>query len=164
MRRIYGLVAAVFILCPAALSAQAGDAARLHRMINAHRDRIGCAPLAWHAPSAGVAMRRSADMHEHGYFDHVSPDGRTVFDELREAGVEARSMAENIALTQAGSSSALELWLESPPHRRNIDDCALLAVRAGLWTQILLAQPRRVIPSRPSVAEDPGVDPAIPRR
>lgn len=112
-------------------------------------------PLSWHAPSAAVAEARSADMIERGYFDHVTPDGHTVFDQLRDAGIAARgSIAENIALTQAGPSAALELWRDSPPHRKNLDNCAFthegIGERGGVWTQILLDQPKPV--SRPAAS------------
>lgn len=168
MRRIGRVVMMAVVLCPASLAGQTGQAARLHKMINQHRERVGCTPLAWHAPSAEIAAARSADMHERRYFDHVTPEGRDVFDDLGDAGIQAwGSVAENIALTQAGPSSVLELWLESRPHRRNIDNCAFtheaLGERAGLWTQILLAQPKRANPVRPPLAKDPPSAPATPR-
>jgi uncharacterized protein YkwD len=156
------------LLFPAAGAAQSGQAARLHDMINSHREEIGCTPLAWHGIAATVAAARSADMHERRYFDHVAPDGRNVFHELADAGIAARgSIAENIALTQAGPSSVMELWIESPPHRRNIDDCAFtheaLAVRAGLWTQILLDRPMAATSLARPVAADSPSDRATPR-
>lgn len=132
---------------PAAVVGQSGPEARLHGIVNDHRDMAACPPLAWHGPSAEVAEERSADMVRRGYFDHRAPDGRSVFDEIAEAGIEAHgSIAENIALTQAGPSSVMELWRESAPHRRNLDNCSFthhgLGEREGVWTQILLAQPK----------------------
>lgn len=125
----------------------AGPEAALHRLVNQHRATVGCKALEWHPPTAAVAEARSADMVARGYFDHVTPDGRTVFDEVAAAGIEAwGSIAENIALTQAGAASALELWTDSRPHRRNLENCSFthegLGQRAGVWTQILLAQPK----------------------
>jgi len=139
-----------------------GSEARLHDLVNAHRERAGCPPLLWHAPSAAVAEARSADMIARGYFDHVTPDGRTVFDELADAGIGAWGrMAENIALTQAGPASALELWRDSPPHRRNLDTCSFthhgIGERGGAWTQILVAGPKPL--NRPA---DPPADPSAP--
>ena len=152
------LVAAMLVLLlPAPGTAQQGEPARLHRMLNAHRSEIGCLPLAWHEGAARVAADRSADMHARAYFDHVTPDGDDVFDKLAEDGIAAwGSMAENIALTQAGASSVAELWLESPPHRRNVENCSFthhgLGERGGYWTQILLAQPK----GRRPVSRDAG--------
>ncbi len=132
---------------PAAATAQSGTEARLHELVNRHRAAAGCPSLIWHEPSAVVAEERSADMVRQRYFDHRTPDGRTVFDEIAEAGIEARgSIAENIALTPAGPRSVMELWRESSPHRRNLDDCSFthhgLGEREGVWTQILLARPK----------------------
>lgn len=136
---------------PAAEDAAArGPEARLHALVNRRREAIGCRPLSWHAPSAVVAEQRSSDMIERRYFDHVTPDGRTVFDQVADAGIEAwGSIAENIALTQAGAPSVLEMWRDSPSHRRNLDNCSFthhgLGERGGVWTQILLAHPRRSV-------------------
>ncbi|MGD8494555.1 MAG: CAP domain-containing protein [Gemmatimonadales bacterium] len=131
---------------PAQDAAPTGAEARLHELVNRHRRNYGCPPLDWYAPAAAVAEHRAADMIERRYFDHVTPDGHDVFDELREAGIRARKTAENIALTQAGASAAFELWRDSPPHRLNLDDCAFtdeaIGERGGVWVQILLERPR----------------------
>jgi len=156
--RVGALVAAILAMAylapaaPAAAQTPGAPEARLHELVNRHREAIGCLPLHWHEPSAVVAEGRSADMIARRYFDHVAPDGRTVFDEVAAAGIEAwGSIAENIALTQAGASSVLELWRDSRPHRRSLDNCAFthqgLGERGGVWTQILLAQPKRTTPS-----------------
>lgn len=144
------LAAALLLLLPATSPAQnavpAGPEARLHERVNLHRRTYGCLPLDWYAPAAPVAEHRAADMIERRYFDHVTPDGHDVFDELRSAGIRSRKTAENIALTQAGASAAFELWRDSPPHRLNLDDCAFtheaIGQRGGVWVQILLERPR----------------------
>jgi len=143
------------VAAPVEASPSPGPEARLHALVNRRRSRVGCLPLAWYGPAAAVAEARSADMIARRYFDHVTPDGHTVFDELKDAGIAARgSIAENIALTQAGAPAALELWRDSPPHRKNVDNCAFthegIGERGGVWTQILLDQPKPV--SRPAAS------------
>ena len=150
---------------PAAAQTPSGPEARLHELVNRHRESIGCLPLRWHEPSAAVAEARSADMIRRRYFDHVAPDGRTVFDEVAAAGIQAwGSIAENIALTQAGAPSVIELWRDSRPHRRNLDNCAFthhgLGERGGVWTQLFLAQPKRAAPDTALSRSEP----ASPRR
>ena len=135
------------LVLPGRAAAQSGAEARLHELVNRHRDAALCPPLAWHRPSAAIAEERSEDMVRRRYFDHRTPDGRSVFDLLAGAGIEAHgSIAENIALTGAGPSSVMELWRESPPHRRNLDNCSFthhgLGEHDGVWTQILIAQPK----------------------
>lgn len=153
------------VTAPAAAQTPGGPEARLHELVNRHRASVGCLPLSWHDAAASVAEARSADMIARRYFDHVTPDGRDVFDQLADAGVEAwGSTAENIALTQAGAPSALEMWRDSPSHRRSLHNCSYthhgLGERGGVWTQILLAHPKPPAP-------DSGLsrsEPASPRR
>jgi uncharacterized protein YkwD len=85
-------------------------------------------------------------MVDRRYFDHFSPEGDSFVERLAAAGVEYRgAAAENLALSPAGPSSAMELWLESPPHRKNLEYCSYthqgIGVARGAWTQILLAHP-----------------------
>ncbi len=148
MRRITGILVGLLLSTGAPSYGQSGEVGRLHRMINQHRERIGCKAFEWHAEASVIARSRSADMYRRNYFDHETPDGRTFIHELEDAGIEAwGSVAENIALTQAGPASVLELWLDSRPHRRNLESCTYthqaLGETAGYWTQILIAQPKR---------------------
>jgi len=171
MRRVSLALAGLALLAVPAVPSRGaaqtpvGPEARLHDLVNRHREAIGCLPLRWHARSAAVAEGRSADMIDRRYFDHVTPDGRDVFDLLADAGVEAwGSIAENIALTQAGAPSAMEMWRDSPPHRRSLDNCSYthhgLGERGGVWTQILLAHPKRPVPDSTFSRSEP----ASPRR
>ena len=162
---IRGVIVALALATPAAAQTPPAPEARLHALVNGHREAAGCLPLRWHEPSAVVAEARSADMIARRYFDHVTPDGRTVLDEMADAGIAAwGSIAENIALTQVGAPAVLEMWRDSRPHRRNLDNCSYthhgLGERGGVWTQILVAHPKQVVPdtglSRP--------EPASPRR
>jgi uncharacterized protein YkwD len=115
-------------------------------MVNRHRESAGCHPLAWHEGTANVAEAHSEDMYRQDYFDHRAPDGTDVFRRLLEGGVTWHgSIAENIALTVRGPGTVLELWLDSPPHRRNVEDCAFTHHGLGLfrdrWTQVLIENP-----------------------
>lgn len=158
-------IATFAVAAPAAAQTPGAPEARLHELVNRHRASVGCLPLRWHATAASVAEARSADMIARRYFDHVTPDGRDVFDEFADAGLEAwGNTAENIALTQAGAPSAVEMWRDSPSHRRSLDNCAYthhgLGERGGVWTQILLAHPKRPVPDS-SLSRS---EPASPRR
>ncbi len=148
MRRSIHLVIWTLLLGSSAAYGQSGEIGRLHSMINAHRETVGCAPLAWHSGAAAIAQHRSDDMDRRNYFDHTTPDGRTFIQDLEDAGIDTwGSVGENIALTQAGAASAIELWVDSRPHRRNLENCSYthqaIGESSGFWTQILLAQPKR---------------------
>lgn len=147
MRHSIGPVICLLLVGSSVAYGQSGDKRRLHNLINMHREAIGCPSLAWHAGAAAVAQDRSTDMDNRNYFDHKSPEGRTFIQELRDARIETwGSMGENIALTQAGPASALELWVDSKPHRQNLENCAFthqaIGESSGFWTQILLQDPK----------------------
>ncbi len=149
MRRSFRMASWLMLVGSSAAYGQTGEPDHLHRLINTHRERIGCRPLVWHAAAAIVARHRSTDMDRRNYFDHETPEGDTFIQELEKAGIDTwSSVGENIALTQAGPTSVLELWLDSRPHRRNLENCAYtheaIGESSGFWTQILLAHPKRV--------------------
>lgn len=123
-----------------------GELLEAHAMLNRHRDRVGCTPLQWHAPTARVAEEHSRDMATREYFDHISPDGSDPARRLLAGGVTWHGYSgENIARTPAGPRSAAELWLDSPPHRENVERCEFthhgIGGYDGRWTQILIQEP-----------------------
>jgi uncharacterized protein YkwD len=140
------------VLPPAAVSrpvAPAGPAQRelaeFATLANDHRRAIGCGALAWHDAAARLAQAHSEDMGRRGYFSHVDPEGRSPFDRMREAGVDFRRAAENIASGQATARLVLAGWISSPSHRANLENCALTHHGVGFdgrnWTHVLLTPP-----------------------
>jgi uncharacterized protein YkwD len=131
-----------------ASDAQPSDLAmarQVAELVNEHRVRVGCPALVWDQQAAHVAQAHSDDMWRRGYFSHISAGGRTVGVRLRSAGVDWRTVAENIAMGQSSARQAVDGWLSSEGHRRNIEDCSYrrtgVGVRAGLWTQIFFTPP-----------------------
>lgn len=120
--------------------------AELHRRVNEYRNVAGCPELRWHEAAARVAESHSRDMATRDYFDHVSPEGIDLQKRLLAGGVTWRgAIAENIALTARGPDVVIELWIDSPPHRENLDFCDFTYHGLGLhrdrWTQVLLERP-----------------------
>jgi uncharacterized protein YkwD len=119
---------------------QADFGTEVARLVNAHRARVGCAPLAWDAAAARAAQGHSDDMARRGYFSHVSPDGRNVGDRVRAAGAAWRAVAENIASGQPTPEVVVRGWLSSSGHRANIENCVYtrhgVGYRNGLWTHV----------------------------
>lgn len=140
-------------LLPVSARAQPADSSfvsqslsELHRLINVHRREVGCEDLKWHQATAEVAEAHSADMSRRNYFDHLTPEGADLSARLLAGGVTWHgSIAENIALTVRGPDVVMQLWLDSPPHRANIEDCAFTHHGLGLyrdrWTQVLVEHP-----------------------
>jgi uncharacterized protein YkwD len=141
------------LLLPSSSAAQSTDAAavpvalsQLHQRVNAYRLAAGCEVLQWHEPTARVAAAHSKDMATRDYFDHLTPEGTDLTHRLQAGGVSWRgSIAENIALTAQGPEVVIELWVDSPPHRANLENCIFthqgLGVFRDRWTQVLIERP-----------------------
>ncbi len=92
--------------------------------LNAARTGAGLTPLARDETLDDVARARAEDLVRRGYFSHVSPDGGTAFTELQSRGIRYGLAGENLARNTYPESNAarvaVEGWLASPGHRRNV--------------------------------------------
>ncbi|WP_051737555.1 CAP domain-containing protein [Pseudonocardia halophobica] len=118
----------------------AGPVADVVALTNRARAAAGCGALTPDARITRAAQGHSDDMAAQDYFDHDSPDGRGFADRIAAAGYPSPG-AENIAMGQRTPAAVVEAWLNSPGHRRNIEDCSLTTIGVGLaidgyyWTQ-----------------------------
>jgi len=131
---------------PADESAVSQALSELHGLVNIQRRAAGCEALQWHEATARVAEAHSADMASRDFFDHLTPEGTDLTRRLLAGGVRWRgSIAENIALTVQGPEIVIQLWMDSPPHRANLEDCVFthqgLGVFRDRWTQVLIERP-----------------------
>ena len=80
-------------------------------------------PLKWDPRLAAAAMAHSVTMAKRNYFSHVDPDGESPVERFYKAGIQWRSMGENIArdssVAQAESAFMNEPRFQ-PNHRGNI--------------------------------------------
>jgi uncharacterized protein YkwD len=78
--------------------------------------------LREHAELSAVARSHSEDMARRGYFAHISPGGRGPADRVRSKGISYTRVAENIQVNNSDDpvTTAVEEWVNSPGHRRNI--------------------------------------------
>jgi uncharacterized protein YkwD len=93
--------------------------------VNAARAAAGRAPLASRPSLAAAARAHSADMVDRRYFAHDSPEGEGPADRARRAGYMRHAGSWRIGevlLWSRGepltAARAVEMWLESPSHRR----------------------------------------------
>jgi len=115
---------------------------QIHDMINVERVRAGFAALEWSDHLWDIARSHSEDMALRSYFDHTSPEGQGLADRYRDAGFPmSRGGAENIFTCSLASTMwytngrltstdyysqdelavlAVEGWMNSPGHRKNI--------------------------------------------
>jgi uncharacterized protein YkwD len=150
------------VLTPGAAFAQdfdpAGEQSMLVR-INAMRASQSLAPLVRDRGLDGAARTHCADMASEGALSHVSETTGTPADRVRNAGVSATTIAENVALHRS-TDEAHQALLASDAHRANmlgpdIDHVGLAALRTerGVFvTQVFAA----IAPAPPPpVAEAP---------
>jgi uncharacterized protein YkwD len=106
-----------------ATSVQALDAGVLTRL-NEIRAAHGLVPLKLNAALTTAALGHSSEMLADGYFAHESHDGAPFWKRLgRYTGPGGGWTAgENLLWSSPGveAGKALELWMGSPEHRRNI--------------------------------------------
>jgi uncharacterized protein YkwD len=92
--------------------------------INAERQAQGLAPLVHDEQLATVAQAHAQDMVARDYFDHVTPEGKTLRDRLRERGLELNWVGENIQRNTEPAEetvqTAIDWFMGSKPHRNNI--------------------------------------------
>jgi uncharacterized protein YkwD len=92
---------------------------------NAERLRRRAQPLAADSTLFAIARERAVEMAASGYFSH-SVGGQTSFAEMRSRGFQFSAAAENIAMNTMAASqattTAMESFLSSSSHARNLLD------------------------------------------
>ncbi|AQZ66890.1 Transporter [[Actinomadura] parvosata subsp. kistnae] len=119
-----------------------GMASQVVTLTNAARARRGCGPLRVDSALMRSARTHSLEMARTGRLSHNSPDGASPWDRMERAGYRWGA-AENIGAGYGTAQEAVDGWLDSPDHRRNILDCGLKAIGVGVasgpggpwWTQ-----------------------------
>jgi uncharacterized protein YkwD len=78
-----------------------------------------------------AAQRHTEDMAARNRLDHSGSDGSSLRDRVQRAGYSFAKVSENLAAGQATAAAAVQTWLDSPPHRRNLLDPDLRHVGIG---------------------------------
>jgi uncharacterized protein YkwD len=115
---VFGIAQAASAACP--LPGNAGDlTAGVAQGVNAQRQARGLPPLVVSQRLAQAAQAHACDMAENGIRSHTGSGGRTFARRYRGSGG-CGSGGENIAWGMRSPGSAIEWWMNSPPHRANI--------------------------------------------
>ena len=133
-------ICAAFSICTVvmmALDVVAGFAARADDSVTAmysglNRLRQTCGVIADDPRLELAAQRHADDMLKSGVNGHVGSDGSSPRVRIKDAGYTRAGRTGEIVLWGTGSSvtpsEALDLWMQSPPHRDIILNCAFTAV------------------------------------
>ncbi|MGI9037716.1 MAG: CAP domain-containing protein [Gemmatimonadota bacterium] len=112
------------------------------QLMNQHRAMQGCEKLVWRQDVADVAAAHSEDMIARGYFAHTNPDGKGPGARLSAARIANTAWGENLARGTTDAGTVLDLWLNSPGHRANIEQCSFTQHGVGLvadhWTHVFI--------------------------
>ena len=91
----------------------------LFERVNIYRKSCGLRKLKWNDDMAKIADRHSSSMAANSKFSHKGFNGRV--NALRGRGI--LTVSENLAYYRGGANSAsvaLQLWIESPDHYKNL--------------------------------------------
>jgi len=111
----------------------------IHERVNEARQARDLEPIGFDRDLREIARSHSADMAEHGYFSHTGRNGSTLehryerFDyrcRVPSDGLQYKTGGENLFTMQspaerqpeAVADRAIQGWLDSPAHRRNLLD------------------------------------------
>jgi uncharacterized protein YkwD len=108
---------------------------RVEQLVNDARRAEGLRALAPMDVLAEIARAHSRDMAHHDYLGHEDRQGHGPDWRVRQRGVRYRTVAENVAENQGWrdpAKRAVDDWLGSRGHRRNIMDRALTHAGVGV--------------------------------
>jgi uncharacterized protein YkwD len=97
-----------------------GDAKQILDVTNMIRKRHQLSVMKWNDKASHVAFLHSKDMKEQQYFAHVSPTTGELKDRLKRGEVSYKAAGENIAYNYVDGIAAVEAWMNSEGHRKNM--------------------------------------------
>lgn len=121
------------------------EAEAVLKLVNAERSKQGLKPLSLSGKLTNIAVMKSKDMAEKGYFDHTSPTYGSPFQMLQDFGVHYNAAGENIAAGQRSPEEVMNSWMNSSGHRANILNANFTEIGIGYfkggsygtyWTQL----------------------------
>jgi len=90
--------------------------------LNRERAAAGRPPLVVDARLAEAAQLHAVDMLSRRFYDHTTPEGRSLSTRVTDSGYRFRWAAENIAKGVFDPDEVVRRWMLSSGHRRNILD------------------------------------------
>lgn len=110
--------------------------ARVLSRVNDIREENGLVRLEPLPALSRIARNYSRRMSEEDFVGHTDPQGKGLDDRLLDAGMSFRTIAENIAQSTNmpdPAEAAVEGWMESEGHRRNILNEEFIQTGVGIW-------------------------------
>ncbi|QGZ47527.1 hypothetical protein GPZ77_03190 [Streptomyces sp. QHH-9511] len=101
-------------------------------LANTEREKSGCGPLRPDTRLRKSAQKHADDMAGRDFYAHESPEGRDAGDRITAAGYSWSAWAENIHRGPKTPRKAMEDWMKSAGHRRNVLNCAFEDIGVGV--------------------------------
>lgn len=92
----------------------------LVELVNRSRQSLGLPTLKENPKLDQAAYLKAKDMLEKGYFSHQSPDGKFVWDLIKNVGYTYQVAGENLAIGFLESEQVHSAWINSSLHKANI--------------------------------------------
>ncbi len=110
--------------------------------VNTLRADAGQGSLTYSAHLEALAQTHADDMSSKGFFSHTGSDGSQLGDRARRVGYGFCFVAENIAKGQRSVAEALQGWIESRGHLRNMLDhrateMGMAQAPGAIWVMVL---------------------------
>ena len=126
----------------AALATPVFANAEARQIVNELRSENGVRAIAYSPRLERAAQRHATDMARGNFFSHTGRNGSSVGDRARAAGYKWCYVAENIAQGQTSLTSAMNAWVNSRGHRRNImnrkaREFAVAKAPGNFWVMVL---------------------------
>ena len=100
--------------------------------VNAERATAGALPFTLDPRLNAAAQSHAEDMLARSYYGHESPEGTRPRDRIQAKGYRPEMVAENIARGALSVGDAVDGWLRSRDHRRNLLHPRLTEMGIGL--------------------------------
>ncbi|HKL99424.1 MAG TPA: CAP domain-containing protein [Mobilitalea sp.] len=104
-------------------------------LTNSIRARNNLPLLTWSSSAARASEKHSISMAENNFFSHISPNGKSPGDRLREAGISYRNIGENIIAGYGTAILSSHSWFNSHDHRSNILNSEYKSLGVGFTYQ-----------------------------
>jgi uncharacterized protein YkwD len=95
------------------------DEKMILKLINAEREKAGLEPLTPDPKLNRAARSHSLNMAKQSTLAHEL-DGKSAADRIKDCGYRLRTYGENCGVGSRTPAQAVQMWMNSPPHKENI--------------------------------------------
>lgn len=136
------MIRAVLITVLSVLATTASADAAFLSAVNTFRTDAGRTPVIYSNRLEALAQIHADDMRSERFFSHTGSDGSRLGDRARRVGYGFCFIAENLAMGQKNHQIALQSWIDSASHRRNMLDrrateIGLAQAPGAIWVMVL---------------------------